>query len=1350
MPVDTTPFDNHIVYSRDVTRAMRDVNALQANFALNLVRWWGRQRGAYDVESGHFDSEIAGAVMASTGAVYALDDTGHIAEYGADGQLTNVFFAVNPNSDRRVDFDRLWMDSSDRLLLLDVSQQYEFYQFNLNGVEQWSTTLSSDGVAWAVDTDDDGVYFAEWENATDGGNAPGYQHVVRKLTGAGGGQSWATTVEILPGDGTEFASAQRAVLAARPGGGVVLVQQGLQEANDVHYIRIQAIAADGTLGTHTPAHEGSGAAADYADDVDEIYDAAVDENGDVWVSYSARSANEVYLARIAGDDGKLAWSENLNTAYNLTKLTPPLLSRDRAGSEVYAVGGVGPAIEVRALDGTVVERHPAAGCPGAWQQPAAWLLAGTYELPVGNHLYPLSDGVLIGPWELRDGRTVDGEAGSGATLADTPRGAELGGNPYTYAAAAAFRRGQTRWYSYNESGVIDLGTPDAGATTPGDNALVTAGADYALNMIHDLRWAIEALSWRFESAGGNQFGFVNDDADSDLFDGPVAWLSDVRDVHGEFAQVSSAHFSGGKHYSWVRSLAFGAPSSRVVGTDNHVYRCIAEHRSSAATTPVTGGAWASVWKRMTYAPALNDEVPLSDIPQTLGRHNRLFARTEESDGRYYTGSVNFFGARIAHWSEIADPAGWASGIDYALNTIVTGLDGRWYRCVAPHRSSGYTAPPSGAAAVRVWAVHAFAALPWAEGTSYSQGDVVWSPFFEDTDLLPPDRKRSGHRWWHQYGDGRLYDATEAHSATASNAPTPGPEAGYYWEALWHRGNEWQSGQAGHYYGLIRGTDGRAWAPVSSGVGDSAAERPTIGRLAGNYVLREGPTPRWVGRVFPWHGQIFHEAEMYAAGDLALGTDGKMYRARRAQGANNVDLRPVLRGGEQPADVQQLPASGNGTIETSGSFDDWPFMPLGGGIHYVQIRKADGSEREIVGVNERDATTLTVVSRGEFGTTPSAGASDDSVYPPWAVYWEHAQLSSGGPWSPTASYSAGDVVTGGDGHLYRCHRAHSQALVDAQPSRGAEAKFYWRLITAADAPLWSDGAAYSAFQWVFGVDGDLYQARFAHTATEDKLPRVGNEWRTYWFPVTGQNWKAEFDAGRSFNAGSPGVTFGSWIVPPDVVSAQDGRLFACIQGHAPAYSRRPHAGRDWKTLWQVADDMAFWAEGSTYAIGDIVVGHDWWCYRCRRPHTATSARRPSGHFKYDYEPDSMPWRPNDLDAQAWVSNRWYRGNAAASYVQVDPAWVYRAGIDRGSLGVYRATQGHFFDGPDDDAFEDAAAAAFERIADADPQYVPIARKNQAPAGDRVHYYSDALMAIDIHEIRAILDGLLAGSVVDWRL
>jgi len=78
--------------------------------------------------------------------------------------------------------------------------------------------------------------------------------------------------------------------------------------------------------------------------------------------------------------------------------------------------------------------------------------------------------------------------------------------------------------------------------------------------------------------------------------------------------------------------------------------------------------------------------------------------------------------------------------------------------------------------------------------------------------------------------------------------------------------------------------------------------------------------------------------------------------------------------QQVSDAGQLGGSGSGTIETTGTFTDWPFTG------FCRITTAGGSLREIVYYSVRTGSILTVpaAGRGLLGTSAAAGASDDKL------------------------------------------------------------------------------------------------------------------------------------------------------------------------------------------------------------------------------------------------------------------------------------------------------------------------------------------------------------------------------------
>lgn len=80
------------------------------------------------------------------------------------------------------------------------------------------------------------------------------------------------------------------------------------------------------------------------------------------------------------------------------------------------------------------------------------------------------------------------------------------------------------------------------------------------------------------------------------------------------------------------------------------------------------------------------------------------------------------------------------------------------------------------------------------------------------------------------------------------------------------------------------------------------------------------------------------------------------------------------GTQRVSDTTQLPGAGAGTIETTGSFADWPDQG------WCHIKDNGGTTREVVYYSSRTATVLTVPSTGRarLGTSAGAGAADDTL------------------------------------------------------------------------------------------------------------------------------------------------------------------------------------------------------------------------------------------------------------------------------------------------------------------------------------------------------------------------------------
>ena len=78
----------------------------------------------------------------------------------------------------------------------------------------------------------------------------------------------------------------------------------------------------------------------------------------------------------------------------------------------------------------------------------------------------------------------------------------------------------------------------------------------------------------------------------------------------------------------------------------------------------------------------------------------------------------------------------------------------------------------------------------------------------------------------------------------------------------------------------------------------------------------------------------------------------------------------------PADCggARLAAAGNGTIITNQTLVDWP------AVGYAQVRKNDGTLREIVYYSSRTNISINVVARALLGSSSTAGVASDTIYP----------------------------------------------------------------------------------------------------------------------------------------------------------------------------------------------------------------------------------------------------------------------------------------------------------------------------------------------------------------------------------
>lgn len=80
------------------------------------------------------------------------------------------------------------------------------------------------------------------------------------------------------------------------------------------------------------------------------------------------------------------------------------------------------------------------------------------------------------------------------------------------------------------------------------------------------------------------------------------------------------------------------------------------------------------------------------------------------------------------------------------------------------------------------------------------------------------------------------------------------------------------------------------------------------------------------------------------------------------------------GTQRTTDTTQLPASGAGTIETTGSFSDWPTEG------FAAVKDSGGTLREAVYYTSRTPTVLTVPAAGRamLGSSAAAGTATDTV------------------------------------------------------------------------------------------------------------------------------------------------------------------------------------------------------------------------------------------------------------------------------------------------------------------------------------------------------------------------------------
>lgn len=194
-----------------------------------------------------------------------------------------------------------------------------------------------------------------------------------------------------------------------------------------------------------------------------------------------------------------------------------------------------------------------------------------------------------------------------------------------------------------------------------------------------------------------------------------------------------------------------------------------------------------------------------------------------------------------------------------------------------------------------------------------------------------------------------------------------------------------SGGNGEGTGVITATaDTLSWtAPGSSagtpvtftGAQTKVLEHPTD---AGKFVLASGTQPFTPGRMQMALKSVVHGLfGMGKAPSADLTSGAAYYRASIIKNGSAGTVTSFKRwlktlGTARTTDSAQLGASGPGTITTTGSFADWPASG------WCRVRQSGGTLREVVYYGARTATSLDVIARGVFGTTPAAGANTDVV------------------------------------------------------------------------------------------------------------------------------------------------------------------------------------------------------------------------------------------------------------------------------------------------------------------------------------------------------------------------------------
>lgn len=208
-------------------------------------------------------------------------------------------------------------------------------------------------------------------------------------------------------------------------------------------------------------------------------------------------------------------------------------------------------------------------------------------------------------------------------------------------------------------------------------------------------------------------------------------------------------------------------------------------------------------------------------------------------------------------------------------------------------------------------------------------------------------------------------------------------------AAWGAAVFYASGNNGAGTGTIRAVTSSSVAYTAPG----GTEGPAVSCSSGqHYVLEDGADPsKWVwffaGTTINFTGSqtfalsitknnVFGFDDVSSAERVAGDVGYRCFCLRNASGnqVTNIKVRLKKLGTRQTTDAAQLGASGSGSIQTSGSFADWP------AVGYARILTSGAVEREIVYYSSRTSTVLTIPAAGRalLGTTAAAGASDDTV------------------------------------------------------------------------------------------------------------------------------------------------------------------------------------------------------------------------------------------------------------------------------------------------------------------------------------------------------------------------------------